>query len=56
MFFNSFTSKNGYNLTIYTEDISLHSGIPKQFYSLKNKTFSDWKYLHGNYIYLKIEF
>lgn len=43
MFFNSFTSKNGYDLNIYNEDISLHSGIPKKFYDLKNKTFNDWE-------------
>ena len=43
MFFNSFTNKNGYNVDIYEEDISLHSGIPKQFYGLKNKNFGDWE-------------
>ena len=43
MFFNSFTNKNGYNVDIYEEDVSLHSGIPKQFYGLKNKNFGDWE-------------
>ena len=43
MYFNSYKSTNGYNLTIHSEDISLHSGIPKQFYGLKHKTFSDWE-------------
>ena len=43
MFFNSFTNSNGYNVDIYEEDVSLHSGIPKQFYGLKNKNFGDWE-------------
>lgn len=43
MFFNSYKSKDGYNLTIHSEDISLHSGIPKQFYGLKHKKFNDWE-------------
>ena len=43
MFFNSFTNRNGYNVDIYEEDVSLHSGIPIQFFGLKNKNFGDWE-------------
>ena len=43
MFFNTFTNRNGYNVDIYNSDVSLHSGIPKQFYGLKNKNFGDWE-------------
>lgn len=41
MFLNG-KSKN-YNLDLIINDISLHSGIPKHFYSLKDKVFNDWE-------------
>lgn len=41
MFFNGI-AKN-YNFDLMSSDISLHSGIPKNFYHLKEKTFNDWE-------------
>lgn len=31
------------SINIYNCDISLHDGIPRQYYHLKNKKFSDWE-------------
>jgi len=31
------------NINPNTLDISMHSGIPKRFYAIKNKQFSDWE-------------
>jgi serine/threonine protein kinase len=42
MFFNN-GLLNKYNTDKLLRDTSLHSGIPKQFYGLKDKTFSDWE-------------
>ena len=39
MFFNGISNK--YNID--TCDTSLHSGIPKQYYNMKNKKFDDWE-------------
>jgi hypothetical protein len=41
MFFNGL-SKN-YNDDLMSTDVSLHSGIPKHFYDLKDKQFNDWE-------------
>ncbi len=30
-------------INIYSCDISLHDGVPKQFYNIKNKIFDDWE-------------
>jgi serine/threonine protein kinase len=40
-----FLSGTDYNYDVdkYLLDISLHSGIPKQYYSLKDKVFGDWE-------------
>lgn len=32
-----------YNIDKILSDISLHSGIPKKFYHLKNRTFGEWE-------------
>ena len=31
------------NIDPNTLDISMHSGIPKRFFAIKNKQFSDWE-------------
>jgi hypothetical protein len=41
MFYNGL-SKN-YNVDIVSTDVSLYSGIPKDFYALKDKQFNDWE-------------
>ena len=41
MFLNGI-SKN-YNIDLLSDDISIHSGIPKKFYYLKDKNFDDWE-------------
>lgn len=41
MFVNGLVKK--YNVDFMNEDISLHSGIPKEYYSLKNHNFGDWE-------------
>lgn len=38
-----FTDKHPNDDLSFSEDISLHDGIPKQYYSLKNKVFNDWE-------------
>ena len=38
-----FTDKYPNNDLSFTEDISLHDGIPKQYYGQKNKVFNDWE-------------
>ena len=38
-----FTDKYPNDDISFTEDISLHDGVPKQFYSIKNKQFTDWE-------------
>ena len=35
--------ENNYNVDLLNEDISVHSGIPKEFYFLKDKSFGDWE-------------
>ena len=39
MFFNGI--KNNYNIDEY--EISVRSGVPKQYYDIKNKKFNDWE-------------
>ena len=39
MFYNGL-SKN-YNVDIVSTDVTLYSGIPKDFYALKDKQFND---------------
>ena len=34
---------NKYDIDLMNGDISLHSGIPKQYYNLKNHNFGDWE-------------
>ena len=34
---------NSYDVDLMVGDISLHSGIPKQYYNLKDHTFGDWE-------------
>lgn len=41
MFVNNIIKK--FNNDIYMADISVHSGVPKQFYDIKNKKFHDWE-------------
>ena len=41
MFYNGLSKK--YNVDLISTDVSLHSGIPKQFYHLKDKNFDDWE-------------
>ncbi len=41
MFYNGLSKK--YNVDLISTDISLHSGIPKHFYNLKDKQFNDWE-------------
>ena len=38
-----FTDRYPDDHTSFTEDISLHDGIPKQYYALKDKVFNDWE-------------
>lgn len=38
-----FTDKYPIDLSEYKSDISVHNGFPKQYYHLRNKTFSDWE-------------
>lgn len=42
MFFNNGIIKK-YDIDVLSGDISLHSGIPKRFYGMKNKKFEDWE-------------
>ena len=41
MFVNGIVKK--YDVDLMNEDISIHSGIPKEYYNLKNHIFSDWE-------------
>ena len=41
MFVNGIVKK--YNTDLISEDMSIHSGIPKQYYSLKTHNFGDWE-------------
>ena len=41
MYFNS--KRDTYNVCLYSSNLSLHSGIPKCYYHLKNKNFGDWQ-------------
>ena len=41
MFVNHLDHKQPIDL--YTCDCSLHGGVPKQYYSLKDKIFDDWE-------------
>lgn len=41
MFCNGIEKK--FNTDYLSQDISLHSGIPKQYYQLKDKVFKDWE-------------
>ncbi len=43
MFFNSGIKQRKYDVDYLTGDVSLHSGIPKQYYGMKNKKFGDWE-------------
>ena len=38
-----FTDKYPQDDLTFLEDVSLHDGIPKQYYNLKNKIFNDWE-------------
>ena len=42
MFFNN-GLLNKYNTDKLLIDTSLHSGIPKKYYNLKDKIFNDWE-------------
>jgi len=41
MYFNGI--ENNYNMDFYDLNVSLHSGIPKHYYYLKDKQFGDWE-------------
>ena len=41
MFFNGIVKK--YDVDLMIGDISLHSGIPKDYYNLKDHNFGDWE-------------
>ncbi len=41
MFLNGISKK--YNVDILSTDVSLHSGIPKYLYNMKDKEFNDWE-------------
>ena len=41
MYFDS--RKNNYNVGLDSMDVSLHSGVPKQYYEMKDKNFGDWE-------------
>jgi len=38
-----FTDSLDYNITLHTSDLSLHGGIPKQYYGKINNYFGDWE-------------
>ena len=38
-----FTDSLDYNITLYNSDLSLHGGVPKEYYNIKNKIFNDWE-------------
>ncbi len=38
-----FTDSLDYNITLSKTDISLHDGLPKEYYYIKNKIFNDWE-------------
>ena len=38
-----FTDSLDFNISLNNSDISLHGGVPKEFYSIKNKIFNDWE-------------
>ena len=41
MYFNGLT--NNYNTDFYDLNVSLHGGVPRPYYYLKNKQFGDWE-------------
>lgn len=38
-----FTNSFNYNITLFNCDISVHDGVPKEYYYIKNKVFNDWE-------------
>tara|TARA_Y100000996_G_scaffold414869_1_gene407138 strand:+ start:127 stop:1035 length:909 start_codon:yes stop_codon:yes gene_type:complete len=38
-----FTNTNNYNISLYNSDQSLHDGVPKKYYDIRNKKFNDWE-------------
>lgn len=36
-------TKDNYNVDLFNCDISLHDGVPKEFYHIKDKKFNDWE-------------
>ena len=41
MYFDS--RKYNYNVDLKSANVSLHSGVPKQYYDIKDKNFGDWE-------------
>ncbi len=41
MYFDS--RKYNYNVDLNSANVSLHSGVPKQYYDIKDKNFGDWE-------------
>lgn len=35
--------RNNYNVDVLKPDISVHSGVPKEFYAMKDRIFGDWE-------------
>ena len=38
-----FTNSLNYNISLYNLDKSLHDGVPREFYDIKDKKFNDWE-------------
>ena len=38
-----FTNSLNYNISLYNSDKSLHDGVPREFYDIKDKKFNDWE-------------
>lgn len=38
-----FTNTYNYNTDLMNSDISLHDGVPRQYFDIKNKNFGDWE-------------
>lgn len=43
MFVNSNPVGRARPLNIFNEDVSMHGGVPKQFYDIRDKAFGDWE-------------
>ncbi len=38
-----FTNTYNYNINLINSDISLHDGVPRQYFDIKDKNFGDWE-------------